>query len=145
MAQAVIDSLPGVTIFTVHLCWDSDIFTTKLILLYVWYMLRIEDSEDQNRGFIILKNGIICSNSKCCRYASRDLLRMIMFQEHIYVKLQLFLSKGILECIIIHIFLLKSLFMPCNNSRIAEKTFECFCLKRKNIYCILILFDFSLW
>lgn len=131
MAQAVIDSLPGVTIFAVHLCWDSDIFTTKLILLYVWYMLGIEDSEDQKRGFIILKNGIICSNSKCWVCQQRALLCMIMFQQHIYVKLQLFLSKGILECIIIHFFLLKSLSVPYNKSQISEKNVQHFCLKRK--------------
>lgn len=39
--------------------------------------------------------------------------------------------KGILECIIIHFFLLKSIFMPYNKSKMADKTCQRLCLKRK--------------
>lgn len=40
---------------------------------------------------------------------------------HTYVKLQLFLSRGIPECIIIHFFLIKSLSISYNKSKIAGK------------------------
>lgn len=64
---------------------------------------------------------VIFGNSKFCRYASRSTLYDHVSRTHTYVKLQLLLSRGIPECIIIHFSLIKSLSISYNKSKIAGK------------------------
>lgn len=88
-----------------------------------------------NRGFCLLKTGVICGSFKHCSYSSRDVFFIWLRFKNVHT-----FSRGILEYLITHFPLIKSLPTLYNKSQIAGGHVDVY-LKRQ----INTLFFFIIW